>query len=158
VRISKELSGGRGEYEWCDFRPDDSPAGQLRGRRIFLQLPAGITADTGCILDVQGGKQLIRIAPDMADGRDLYPPWHVAALLMMPRPSRDETSWGAGSPIMRNREYGIVHLHIRRHQGKNRWPGDLGSFARRMQQPVGELPNHFPRPAGKHPINLGTAG
>src|SRR6516164_8691741 len=90
VRISKEPSGGRGEYEWCDFKPSDPTPRQLLHRRIHIQLPDNKIIDTGSIFVTQGGKQRIRLAPDQHGGRDLYPNWHVAAALMMPRPSRDE--------------------------------------------------------------------
>lgn len=112
MRISKESSGGRGEYEWLDLRVHDPSPGQLRGRRIFLQLPGGVAADTGCVFALAQGKQRVRLASDMAGRKELHPPWHVAALLMLPRPSRDESSWQGGQPVMRDEEYGIVHLHI----------------------------------------------
>jgi hypothetical protein len=112
VRINKESSGGRGEYEWCDFQPTDPAPDNLQGRRIFIRLPDGHVLDTGSIFGAQGGKQRIRLATDQARGRDLYPHWHAAAALMLPRPSRDETSYEGGLPIMRNGEYGIGSLQL----------------------------------------------
>ncbi len=124
MRISKEVSGnalardvalrqGRGEYEWCDLTPEDPTFDQLLNRRIVIRLPNSVLVDTGCIFGQQGGKQRVRRAPGV-NARDTYPPWHVAGILMLPRPIRAEPSWGDGTPIMRSGQYGITHLHLHR--------------------------------------------
>jgi hypothetical protein len=95
-----------------DFQTGDPQQDVLLGRRIRIRLPDGNTIDTGSIFGEQGGKHRIRLAADQAGGRDLYPHWHVAGALLLPRPARDEDAWMPGQPIMRNREYGIMHLRL----------------------------------------------
>lgn len=122
MRISKQISGsaegrdagegqGRGEYEWCDLLPTDPTADDLLDRRISIRVFDDILIDTQCIFGHREGKYRIRRA-DGVTGRELYPPWHAAAILMMPKPIRAETSWGEGRPVMRNGQYGITHLHL----------------------------------------------
>ncbi len=122
VRISKEISGrvdrredpasqGRGEYEWCELIDGvDPPYESLLNGRIIIRLPDGKLVDTGCVFDFQGGKNRVRT---VASGRELYPIWHAAAALMLPRPIRDENSWGGGLPILRSKQFGISHLFLR---------------------------------------------
>ena len=122
MRISKQISGsaerrdagegqGRGEYEWSELLPTDPTADELLDRRISIRVSDDILTDTQCIFGHVQGKYRIRRA-DGVTGRELYPPWHAAAILMMPKPIRAETSWGDGLPVMRNGQYGIEHLHL----------------------------------------------
>lgn len=124
MRISKQISGnaderesresqGRGEYEWIGLTEYDPAASELFGRRIGFVLPDGRSIDTGCVFSDQGEKQRIRTAPGVT-AREVYPIWHAAAVLMLPHPNRDQNSWGGGVPVMRNGQYGIAHLHMRR--------------------------------------------
>lgn len=64
MRISKEISGnavrrddplrqGRGEFEWCDFGPDDPKPDQIVDKQIVLELTEGILITTGCIFKQQ---------------------------------------------------------------------------------------------------------
>ncbi|MGE3819004.1 MAG: HNH endonuclease [Isosphaeraceae bacterium] len=125
MRISKQISGnrsmrdeggkqGRGEYEWCDLTPADPTHADLMNRRILIELPDGIRIDTDCILGDRQGKNRIRTAPTATVKRNIYPHYHIAVTLMMPWPSRTETNWGTGLPIMRTEEYGIVDLFLAR--------------------------------------------
>lgn len=126
MRISREVSGnaetrdvpasqGRGEYEWCEPTAEDPPNSQLLNARIYLALPGGGRIDTGCLFDYPDGqdKNRLRTADDAPD-RLVYPIWHAAALLMMPRPNRSQSSWGGGLPVLRNAQYGIAHLRMAR--------------------------------------------
>lgn len=121
MRISKQISGnrsmrdeggnqGRGEYEWCDLTTADPAHADLMNRRILIELPGGIRIDTDCILGDRQGKNRIRTAPAATVKRNIYPHYHLAVALLMPWPSRTETNWGAGLPIMRTEEYGVVDL------------------------------------------------
>ncbi len=119
MRISKEISGnaqerqtqarqGRGEYEICEefgqLRPPD-----LFNRRIIHELPNGRLTDTGTQLQLQGGKRRIRL---IRGEHAAYPHRQVAALLLMPKPSRAEPSWGDGTPVLRTGQYGVLNLEL----------------------------------------------
>lgn len=123
MRLSKQISGnaversdsgkqGRGEYEWCDLIPTDPPRDQLLDRRLYLKLAEDIVLDTGCVLTEQGGKNRLRIAEGVQATRHVYPHYHVAIALLLPHTTRQEQSWGAGLPILRNDEYSIVDLYF----------------------------------------------
>ena len=126
MRISREVSGraqtrdvpesqGRGEYEWCELTAEDPTDAQLLNRRIFLKLPDGRRIDTGCVFDYpdRQDKNRLRTAEDAPD-REVYPIWHVAGLLLMPRPNRSQIRWGDGLPVLRQAQYGIAHLRMDR--------------------------------------------
>jgi hypothetical protein len=120
MRITKEISGnaqerqsqerqGRGEYEICEdfelLRPPD-----LFNRRILLELPNGRLVDTATQLKLQGGKRRIRIIDGTREVGHVYR--QIAALLLMPKPSRSEPSWGDGTPVMRTDQYGIINMDL----------------------------------------------
>lgn len=110
MRISKQISGGRGEYEWCDLTDADPAWGSLIDRRILLRLPGGIILDTACNLATQGGKSRIRVAQDARIRRRVHPVYHVATALLLPWPTRKESNMGSGLPVLRADEYIITDI------------------------------------------------
>ena len=155
MRISKEISGnavrrddplrqGRGEFEWCDFGPDDPKPDQIVDKQIVLELTEGILITTGCIFKRQGGKQRVRTL----DGqREIYPNWQIATALLMPRQTRTEQHWGDGIPIMRTSQYCVTHINfgkIRELDGSN-YACEVATLeiANQYQQDTIEVPARF---------------
>ncbi|HBI46408.1 MAG TPA: hypothetical protein DDY78_26685 [Planctomycetales bacterium] len=124
MRISKQVSGnaarrdvdarqGRGEYEWCGLTEYDPTHDELLNRRVFLTLPGAIRLDTRCVLgwdEETQKKNRIRNDDDATGVRHNYPPYHLAAALMLPLQTRKEQNWGEGRPILRTEEYSILHI------------------------------------------------
>jgi hypothetical protein len=124
MRISKQVSGsaarrdvdarqGRGEYEWCGLTENDPTHAELLRRRVFLTLPGAIRLDTQCVLgweDKTQKRNRIRNDADAKQGRHNYPPYHLAAALLLPLPTRKEQNWGEGLPILRTEQYSIVEI------------------------------------------------
>jgi hypothetical protein len=110
MRISKQSSGGRGEYEISET---DAASGlappDLFDRHITLDLGPFPIA-TGNWLKLAQGKRRVRL--DSAAGATMHIHRQVAAALMMPAPVRDERQMSGGIPVLQTSRYIIKDIEL----------------------------------------------
>lgn len=110
MRISRQTSGGRGEYELAEdygsIRPTD-----LYDLPIILDMGEGIVVNTQVALkrSETQGKRRLRL---LHERRDIQIPRQVAAALLMPRPVRKRGDLGAGEPVLRRGRYAIEDIEM----------------------------------------------
>jgi hypothetical protein len=110
VRISRRVSGGRGEYELSGEAANGLRALDLVGHRLILDLGDGWLIDTDTKLVKQGGKPRIRrFHPVPAY---LQVQRQLAAALLMPHPIREDAKLAGGLPILRSGRYAIEHVEL----------------------------------------------
>jgi putative restriction endonuclease len=107
MQISRRTSGGRGEYEITGTAANGLRAAELENFLLTLEFPNGILIHTRVRVVKQGGKLRLR----MADA-DIQAQKQLAAVFMMPDPSRQTTALGAGEPVMQEGAYAIEHIDI----------------------------------------------
>jgi len=107
VRISRQTSGGRGEYEISEISPEGLSPRDLFGRRLVLDFGHGWLVDTGTVLTGQGGKRRIRLS-----NAEIHLHRQVAAASLMPHPVRAEKILGRGVPILKANRYAIEHIEL----------------------------------------------
>ena len=110
MRITRRPSGGRGEYEISENTPIGLTPTKLLGCRLIFDFGGGTSVNTDSTLRRQGGKNRVRLLT--SDG--IHPHRQLAAVLMMPKPIREDVQWGRGAPVMRTGQYSIEHIHIER--------------------------------------------
>lgn len=106
MRITKQPSGGRGEYEIADragrLTPSDLVNRALTLRVTDLEFPTGVELGT------QGGKRRLRRQP----GVEMQVPRQLAAVLMLPKPVRDEQRMEGGRPVLQTDRYIIDDIEL----------------------------------------------
>ena len=108
MRISRRPSGGRGEYEISESSPEGVTPTDILEQRLALDFGNGLIVDTNTTLKHQGGKFRVRLL----NKATIHPHRQVAALLMMPKPIREDVHWGRGMPVMRANQYSIEHIYL----------------------------------------------
>lgn len=109
MQISRRTSGGRGEYEIAGKVSCGLRAADLENFVLSLEFPHGLLIHTRVRVVKQGGKLRLR----MGDV-DVQAQKQLAAVFMMPDPTRQTTALGAGEPVMREGVYAIEHIDIER--------------------------------------------
>jgi putative restriction endonuclease len=109
MQISRRTSGGRGEYEITGTAADGMRAADLENFLLSLEFPNGLLIHTRVRVSKQGGKLRLR----MADV-DIQVHKQLAAVFMMPGPTRQPAALGAGEPVMQESAYAIEHIEIDR--------------------------------------------
>jgi len=107
VEVKRRTSGGRGEYE-LPGAIAGSTAADLVGREIRLALP-GFTLATGITVLIDNGKPRLRA---MEKGSGIMLHRQVAALLLMPRPVRQDNALTAGEQILKINGYALDSLEV----------------------------------------------
>lgn len=107
MRITKQPSGGRGEYEICEHAPMGFGPAELLQTTIRLKL-AGYLLDTGVRVTNAQGKYRLRLS----DISDQHAHFQIAVALLLPKPVRDETITGSGEPILQNGSYIIKNINF----------------------------------------------
>lgn len=108
MRIARRLSGGRGEYE-LPGELNGSRAADLYDREAVIVAP-DLQLRTRVAVHEQGGKPRFYRQVQSADRMQIHR--QVAALLLMPRPTREETALGTGAPVLRRDEYAIEGIDV----------------------------------------------
>jgi hypothetical protein len=108
MRITKRSSGGRGEYEISETFGVLTPWNVL-DRPIVLELD-GLAINTQIVLRNLNGKRRLRM--DTSAGCEMHLHRQLAAALLMPRPARDENTWGRDTPLLRSGLYGIGNISL----------------------------------------------
>lgn len=103
MRITKQTSGGRGEYEIADTGNGLTPR-DLIYHEIYLYIGEHYIR-TGVRLLNQGGKRRLR---QMIANNYVQVHRQIAAILMMPKPIREEGQLVAGQPVLQDSRY-IIH-------------------------------------------------
>jgi hypothetical protein len=109
MRISRRSSGGRGEYEISEATPEGVTPTDILDHRLILDFGGGLVVGSNTTLRHQGGKFRIRLL----GAGTIHPHRQVAAVLMMPRPVREDVNWGRGAPVMRADQYAVEHIQLR---------------------------------------------
>jgi hypothetical protein len=108
MRITKQSSQGRGEYELSEFAPNGLKPSDLVGIPICLRIGSHIFR-TDVQLTTQGQKYRLR----RVEGSQVPQiPIQVANVLLMPDPIRDETRLASGEPVLQNESYLIKNIHF----------------------------------------------
>lgn len=106
--LQKRPSGGRGEYEIAgSFGGYD--VRDLLNYNLLLDVSSYGTRPTGVRVIAQGGKPRLRLTGD-PPGIHLHR--QVQAILLLPKPTRDESSVGNGTPVMREGEYVLRRMDV----------------------------------------------
>ncbi|NCD17436.1 MAG: hypothetical protein EOL91_09015 [Actinobacteria bacterium] len=102
LRITKRPSGGRGEYE---FVGSDGPfrATDMYNHAVILDTPFG-EKETQVFASVQGGKNRARLLNPVDRSNPHIAPL-LAALLMMPAPTREESAISRALPVVLDHGY-----------------------------------------------------
>lgn len=110
MRITKQSSGGRGEYELCDAAPNGNWPKDFIGYKLKLNLSESYSIDTGVIITHAQGKYRLRLRDKSAG----YPQVQrqIAAALLLPIPTREESLLSDGEPVLRNNEYLIKNINF----------------------------------------------
>ena len=87
--IARRTGAGRGVYEVAGETTTGIKPTALFGRAVIFEFDDGLTVPLGLSLALQGGKPRLR----MAGGR-IQVQRQMAAILMLPKPRRDNQSWG----------------------------------------------------------------
>ncbi|MCC7361008.1 MAG: HNH endonuclease [Anaerolineales bacterium] len=113
MRITKQASGGRGEYELADDAPDGTKPADLLDLSMKVVVGKHVI-DTQIHIprdedERQGKYRLRRIKRNGG-----YPQvsLQMASILLLPRPIRDEAKAGAGEPVFQNNSYLIKNISI----------------------------------------------
>src|SRR5258706_14533568 len=108
MRITKQPSRGRGEYELSEFAPNGLRPSDVIRIPIHLRIGTHLFA-TGVFVTQQGQKYRLRIIPDST-----APQIHiqVANVLLMPDPTRDEEKLGSGQPVLQEDSYLIKNINF----------------------------------------------
>ena len=105
--IMKRLSGGRGEYEIAEQAGPVAPH-DLVDKRLRWRIPPFRDRDSGIEVRVQGGKPRLRIAA----GGAIHIHRQLAAIALLPKPIRDETSLTAQAPVFRQNQYILRKIEL----------------------------------------------
>lgn len=105
--IVKRLSGGRGEYEIAEHAGAVAPH-DLIGRRLRWRIPPFRDRDSGIEVREQGAKPRLRIA----DGEAVHIHRQLAAIALLPKPIRDESSLKAQAPVFRENQYILRRIDL----------------------------------------------
>lgn len=106
MQLSRRTSGGRGEYEIVGT-VDGRRAADLENFLLSLEFPNGLLIHTRVRVSKQGGKLRLRMA-----SVDIQVHKQLAAVFMMPDPTRQPAAFGAGEPVMQESAYAIEHIEI----------------------------------------------
>lgn len=101
MKIARRTGGGRGVYELAAVQEAGLSPAQLVGKRLVITLP-GLRVPTGIEYTNQGGKPRLRIADDQStdNGTAIHIQRQLAALLLLPKPTRSSDSVGSGDPVL----------------------------------------------------------
>lgn len=120
MRITKQSSGGRGEYELCDYAPNGLlPVDLLQGI-IHLKVD-DLVINTGVRVTHAQGKYRLRLSKDS----DQHAYSQIAVALLLPQPVRDEQIIASGEPVLQNGGYLIKNLNF----------GDVSGLTHEEDQP-----------------------
>ncbi len=112
MRITKQPSGGRGEYELAEYAPNGLQPSDLLDQVLRLHLGQyDIDTQIALIHDEDQGKyRLRRVDGDSSN----YPhvQLQVAHSLLMPAPRREEGKTGGGEPVLQNAAYLIKNINF----------------------------------------------
>ncbi len=108
MRISKQSSGGRGEYEIAETAPNGLTPQDLFDKDLHLKLGDSVI-NTRVHLSNSQGKRRLRLSPPAN-----HPHVHtqVANALMMPAPIRDELEVLGGQPVLQHKGYILKHINF----------------------------------------------
>ena len=123
MRITKQSSGGRGEYELCDYAPNGLRPSDLLEHILHIKLE-DIIVDTGVVVTKAQGKYRLRLA----NRADQHTHFQIAFVLLLPKPVRDERIIGSGEPVLQNGAYIIKNLNfgeVTQVENDNRFKADL---------------------------------
>lgn len=114
MKIARRTGGGRGVYELAAVQDLDFSPGQLLGKHLVLILAGGLLVPTGIEYTNQGGKPRLIIAGavDESNGRAIHIHRQIAALLLLPKPTRSDVSVGAGAPVLMDDAYFLEEASI----------------------------------------------
>lgn len=107
MRITKQSSGGRGEYELCDYTPTGFLPKHYLQSIIYLKLEE-LLIDTGVRVTKAQEKYRLRLS----EHADQHAHFQIAIALLLPQPVRDEQIIGSGEPILQNGRYLIKNLNF----------------------------------------------
>lgn len=110
MRITKQSSGGRGEYEVAEYAPNGLQPSDLLGRVLHLRL-GGHVIDTRVELTHEQGKYRLRLVDR---NESSYPHAHlqVAHALLMPSPRREEQKTTGGEPVLQTDSYIVKNINF----------------------------------------------
>lgn len=113
MRITKQASGGRGEYELVDYAPDGSRPADLLGLAIKLVIGPYVV-DTQIHVPFRGGDRQGKYRLRLINPRGGYPhiQMQIAGILLLPHPIREEEKVGSGEPVFQNDSYIIKNINI----------------------------------------------
>ncbi|MDP2181640.1 MAG: HNH endonuclease [Actinomycetota bacterium] len=102
MKIARRTGGGRGVYELAAVQEAGLSPAQLVGKRLVIGLPGGLRVPTGIEYTNQGGKPRLRIADATStdNGEAIHVHRQIAALLLLPKPTRSSDSVGSGEPVL----------------------------------------------------------
>lgn len=103
----KRLSGGRGEYEIAENAGAVGPH-DLVAKRIRWKIPPFRERDSGIEVREQGAKPRLRIASAGA----IHIHRQLAAIALLPKPIRDETSLVGQAPVFRENQYILRRIDL----------------------------------------------
>ena len=108
MRITKQTSGGRGEYEIAEASRSGLTPVDLMGREIHLRF-GSYEIKTAVRLTPQGGKRRLRRLPNTN-----FPQVQrqTAGILLLPKPVRDEERMEGGQPVLQNSRYIINDIEF----------------------------------------------
>jgi hypothetical protein len=113
LSIHKRPSGGRGEYELVG-RQGDTTATDLWDHPFDLETPWGVK-DANSYVGNQGGKRRFRLMQDKREGH-IAP--QLAAMLLMPRPTRAESAISRALPVLLDKRYILdIDVHLSQFRG-----------------------------------------
>ncbi len=110
MRITKQSSGGRGEYEVAEYAPNGLQPSDFLGRVLHLRLGNHIV-DTQVVLTHEGAKYRLRLAGGYASPHP-QAPLQVAHILLLPNPIRDEDNLTGGQPVLQNDLYILKNINF----------------------------------------------
>lgn len=105
--IMKRLSGGRGEYEIAEHAGSVGPH-DLVDKRIRWRIPPFRDRDSGIVVRMQGAKPRLRIA----DASAIHIHRQLAAIALLPKPIRDESTLVGQAPVLRHNGYILRRIDL----------------------------------------------
>lgn len=117
MRISRQTSQGRGEYELSESHGDLTPE-DLTRRSLIIDFD-GWSLETGVYVSHDQGKRRLRRLLGDEDGEEderpakqMQLPRQVATVLLMPLPTRSRDTAGAGFPLLRQGDYSVEDINL----------------------------------------------
>lgn len=108
MRITKQPSAGRGEYELSEFAPNGLNPNHLLEHTIQLRV-GGIVINTSVKVTRSQGKYRLRRLPPKTHPQVQI---QIANALLLPETTRSEQSVTGGEPVLQNKNYIIKNIHF----------------------------------------------